>query len=209
MSGYGVPGIPGRSAGTDPNSARLDEQTLEEAAHRHEMSEEANPQAMGARNDRAGALAYIVALSGAAVFVLGCFLPFLAAADQPGGDASISLYRQNTSFGGGVSLVGELMILFGGVAIVSLVALLGIARRRSRPWAPRALAFVAATWAVQWIGFLLVYQELRSSSPLDSLGVGYWCVLAGVVVVALGAALANVPGRGGDPAALADEESSG
>ena len=205
MSGYGVPGIPGRSAGTDPNSSRLDEQTLDEAAHRHEMGEEANP----SRNDRAGSLGYIVALSGAAVFVIGCFLPFLAAAGQPGGDASISLYRQNTSFGEGASLVGELMILFGGVAIVSLVALLGIARRRSRPWAPRALVFVAATWAVQWIGFLLVYQDLRSSSPLDSLEVGYWCILVSVVVVALGAALANVPGREGDPAPLGDEESSG
>jgi hypothetical protein len=41
MSGYGVPGIPGRSSGTDSSSARLDEQKLEEAAHRHEMAEEA------------------------------------------------------------------------------------------------------------------------------------------------------------------------
>ena len=40
MSGYGVPGIPGRSSGTDRNSARLDEEKLEEAAHRHEMAEE-------------------------------------------------------------------------------------------------------------------------------------------------------------------------
>jgi hypothetical protein len=41
MSGYGVPGIPGRSSGTDPKSTRLDEDTLEEAAQRHEMAEEA------------------------------------------------------------------------------------------------------------------------------------------------------------------------
>jgi hypothetical protein len=41
MSGYGVPGIPGRSGGTDPNSARLDEQKLEAAAHRHELEDEA------------------------------------------------------------------------------------------------------------------------------------------------------------------------
>jgi hypothetical protein len=41
MSGYGVPGIPGRSSGTDRSSARLDEEKLEEAAHRHEMTEKA------------------------------------------------------------------------------------------------------------------------------------------------------------------------
>ena len=43
MSGYGVPGIPGRSAGKDVDSARLGERTLDEAARQHEMSEEANP----------------------------------------------------------------------------------------------------------------------------------------------------------------------
>ena len=44
MSGYGVPGIPGRSAGKDADSARLDERKLDEAAHQHEMSEEAKQQ---------------------------------------------------------------------------------------------------------------------------------------------------------------------
>jgi hypothetical protein len=43
---YGVPGIPGvpgpvRSVGKDVDSARLDERTLDEAARRHEMGEEA------------------------------------------------------------------------------------------------------------------------------------------------------------------------
>jgi len=43
---YGVPGIPGvpgpvRSAGKDVDSSRLDERMLDEAAHQHEMSEEA------------------------------------------------------------------------------------------------------------------------------------------------------------------------
>ena len=44
MSGYGVPGIPGRSAGKDSSSARLDEQKLEEAAHHHEQEEETEPE---------------------------------------------------------------------------------------------------------------------------------------------------------------------
>lgn len=43
MSGYGVPGIPGRSGGTDPKSSRLDEQKLEAAGHRHELEHEAKP----------------------------------------------------------------------------------------------------------------------------------------------------------------------
>ena len=43
MSGYGVPGIPGRSAGKDVSSARLDEHRLEDAAHRHELEEKAKP----------------------------------------------------------------------------------------------------------------------------------------------------------------------
>jgi len=45
MSGYGVPGIPGRSAGKDVDSARLDERKLDEAARHHEMGEEAKHEA--------------------------------------------------------------------------------------------------------------------------------------------------------------------
>ena len=44
MSGYGVPGIPGRSAGKDASSARLDEQKLEEAVHLHEQEDETKPE---------------------------------------------------------------------------------------------------------------------------------------------------------------------
>ena len=44
MSGYGVPGIPGRSAGKDVDSARLDERTLDDAARQHEMNDGAKPQ---------------------------------------------------------------------------------------------------------------------------------------------------------------------
>lgn len=44
MSGFGVPGIPARSAGKDATSARLDEPKLEEAARRHEQEVEARPE---------------------------------------------------------------------------------------------------------------------------------------------------------------------
>ena len=47
MSGYGVPGIPGRSAGMDADSARLDERKLDQAAHQHEMSEELKHEEQG------------------------------------------------------------------------------------------------------------------------------------------------------------------
>jgi hypothetical protein len=52
---YGVPGIPGvpgpvRSAGKDVDSARLDERTLDEAAHQHEMSEEAKQHEQAGRD---------------------------------------------------------------------------------------------------------------------------------------------------------------
>jgi hypothetical protein len=51
---YGVPGIPGvpglaRSAGKDVDCARLDERRLDEAAHQHELSEEAKHHEQGRR----------------------------------------------------------------------------------------------------------------------------------------------------------------
>ncbi len=143
------------------------------------------------RGDRAGVLGYVVALIGVACFVIGCSLPFLGAA-QPGSE--VSLYRLLTGSRGGVVLGGALLILFGGVAVVALVAIIGIARRGSRGWAPRALGFTSAAWAMTWIGYLLETESTRSLSPLSSREVGYWAVLAGVVVVASGAILANVAG---------------
>jgi len=42
---------------------------------------------------------------------------------------------------------------------------------------------------------------MRSRSPLRSLEVGYWCVAAGVLLVAIGAVFANLrPGEGGTSA---------
>jgi hypothetical protein len=136
---------------------------------------------------------YVVALIGVAGFVIGCFLPFLGTGGQPARAASVSLYRQLTGFADdGAYRIGELLILFGGVTVVGLVAILGAARRSARSWTARALVFVAATWAAQWIGVLLVDNAMRSRSPLNSLEAGYWCIAASVVVVAVGAILANL-----------------
>ena len=147
---------------------------------------------------------YVVALIGVACFVIGCFLPFLGTGGRPAPAGSVSLYRQLTgSSGDAIYRIGEFLILFGGITIVGLLATLGATRRSARSWTARALLFVAATWAAQWVGVLLVDNAMRSRSPLSSLEVGYWCVAAGVLLVAIGAVFANLRrGEGGTSAVL-------
>ena len=84
-------------------------------------------------------LGYLVVLAGAAGFVVSCFLPYYDLTVLSGDPRTVSLYQQLASGGAneGGSDVGALLLLFGGIASVALVAALGVAR--SGPaLAPRA-----------------------------------------------------------------------
>jgi len=136
------------------------------------------------RSDPASSLGYVVALIGTVGFVISCFVPFLATGGLSPATTPVTLYRLFTRYPGHTAYrVGGLFILFGGVAIVSLVAIIGIARPSSRAWARRTLQFVAIIWAVERVGFLLVYHTM---SPVRA---GFWCLVASVLVVVCGAVL--------------------
>jgi hypothetical protein len=138
------------------------------------------------RNEPAGALGYVVALIGAVGFVISCFIPFLAMGGLSPAATPVTLYGLFTRFPGHTAYrVGGLLILFGGVAIVSLVAIIGIARPSFRSWARRALLFVAILWAVERVGYLLVYHTM------SGVRAGFWCLVASVAVVVCGALLAE------------------
>ena len=83
---------------------------------------------MGRREtSRATVVGYLVVLLGVAGWVLGCFLPLYRIADF-GGD-SITLYRQ-VAFGSiGIKLGGALF-LFGGIAAIEVISMIGIIRHR-------------------------------------------------------------------------------
>ena len=132
---------------------------------------------------------YLIVLLGVAGWVVSCFLPLYRIPDL--GEGSISLYRQLAlGFTSGLIgiKVGSLLSLFGAVAAIGVISILGILR--PRPWGGAALAGAAIAWFLATIGMLISLGSASSLNPGMSLAVGYWslwlsaaCVSAGTVIV--------------------------
>ena len=72
-------------------------------------------------------LGYAIVLLGAALFLASCFLPYYGYEFARAG--TVSLYDQLiVAYGGGLQL-GPKLFLFGGIATVVVVALMGLRRR--------------------------------------------------------------------------------
>ena len=135
---------------------------------------------------------YAVVLLGAALFVTSCFLPYYGFA----GGRSVTLYDQLLVAQGGGLELGVILFLFGGVATVVVVTILGLTRGE-RP-SPRAfLAGAVAAWSLTWIGSLLQAATLRENVLTGrlSLEVGFWLQAVSVGVAVIGTILVGVGKR--------------
>jgi len=95
---------------------------------------------------RGFSVGYVIVLLGAALFVTGCFLPYYR---FPGGH-SLSLYDQlSLSQDGGLEL-SAILFLFGGVATVVVVAMVGLTRGE-RQSGRGFLAGAVSAWSLTWI----------------------------------------------------------
>lgn len=125
----------------------------------------------------------MIVLLGAAGFVLGSFLPYYERPTTfPRPDPTLYQQMVESIVGPGrvPEHVGALLSLFGGVALVTVISMLGL-RDAPPGWVPTTLATAVLVWSLPWIGWLLSLRALGSIAD-----VGYWCVLAGIVVMALG-----------------------
>ena len=80
-------------------------------------------------------------------------------------------------------VLGGLLSLFGGVAVISIISVLALRGAPPR-WFQGALAIAVVVWSLPWIGWLLMLWAPRF------LDIGYWSVVASIAVVAVGTALA-------------------
>ena len=129
---------------------------------------------------------YAVVLLGAALFVTTCFLPYYG---FPGA-RSISLYDQLVARDGGLEF-GAVLFLFGGVAIVLVVAIVGLTRSE-RPSGHAFLAGAVAAWSLSWIGSLLQSARLGGGSAVSgglSLEAGFWLQAVSIAVAVIGTIL--------------------
>jgi hypothetical protein len=128
---------------------------------------------------------YAVVLLGGALFVATCFLPYYG---FPEG-RSVSLYDQRLVAQDGGYELGVILFLFGGVATVLVIAIIGLTRSE-RPSGGALLAGAAAAWSLTWIGSLLQTASLRESAiGTLSLEAGFWLQAVSIGVAVIGTIL--------------------
>jgi len=130
---------------------------------------------------------YLVVLVGVAGWVVGCFLPLYRIAQL---DAErLSLVRQ-VSFGSFGARIGGILYLFGGISAIGVISILGVLRVRS--WTGVLLAGAVTTWFLVSIGVLISIGSSFGGFNTDaSLGIGYWCCWASVIVVVTGTVIVS------------------
>jgi hypothetical protein len=133
-------------------------------------------------------IGYAITLVGAALFVATCFMPYYGFQFADGG--SVSLYDQLMVGRDGVEF-GGILFLFGGVATVVIVAIVGLARgKRTTTPVYSFLAGAVAAWSLTWIGSLLQTVGLRNSDIAElSLEVGFWLQAVSIGVALIGTIL--------------------
>jgi hypothetical protein len=159
---------------------------------------------------RASVAGYLVVLVGVAGWAVGCFLPLYHIPQLPN-EVTITLYRQ-ISFGSVWTKVGGLLYLFGGISAIGVISILGVLRIRT--WTRFLLAGAMLAWFLVSIGVLIsIGGSIAGFNPGGSLGVGYWCCWASIIVVVTGTIFVLVsthredeetgldvsPAAGGDP----------
>ena len=141
------------------------------------------------RGSGTSSLGYELILLGVVAFVAGCFLPYYSMQGGPDGRFSPSLYDIETFRRGGLGTFGGILFLFAGPAALAVAGAFGIGRPRA--WTPVATVAIAIVWVLTWIGVLLAGGRLFPPEK----EVGYWFLLGGVGVVAVGAIVVGVTSR--------------
>jgi hypothetical protein len=140
------------------------------------------------RRGRGSSIGYVLVLLGAALFVTSCFLPYYGF-PFPGG-RSVSLYDQLLVVQDGGLELGAKLFLFGGVASVVVVALVGLIRGEGQS-GRGFLAGAVSAWSLTWIGSLLQSAALREGAITRglSLEVGFWLQALSIGVAVIGTIL--------------------
>src|SRR5512132_4000268 len=137
-------------------------------------------------------LGYLIVLLGAALFVTSCFLPYYGLTEGQ----SFSLYDQLLVGRGSGLELGAKLFLFGGVATVVVVALVGLIRGERQP-GRGFLAGAVSAWSLTWIGSLLQSASLREATiPRGlSLDAGFWLQALSICVAVIGTILVGFGNR--------------
>ncbi len=132
-------------------------------------------------------IGYAIALVGALLFVATCFMPYYGVR----GGGSVSQYDQLMVGEDGGLEFGAILFLFGGVATVAVVAIVGLARSKRDAGPVQFLAGAVAAWSLTWIGSLLQSANLRERTIPGTLTLemGFWLQAVSIGVAVIGTIL--------------------
>lgn len=126
---------------------------------------------------------YLIVLVGVSGWVVGCFLPLAKLGGQ-----TISLYQQ-TSFGSIWNDIGGALYLFGGIAAILVISILGVFGM-IRAGTRFLLVGAVVAWSLVSIGVLIsLAASFVGFNPGARLEVGYWCCWASLIVIVVGSAV--------------------
>jgi hypothetical protein len=174
----------GRSGPQLPHDEAAQREHLQEVEEDFRRDREADRVATGRSRRPGWRLGYLVVLVGAAGFVASCFLPYDGLTILPDGTGTVSLYERLVSLGpnDGGSDFGALLFLFGGVASVAVIAIMGATRGGLRPSAA-TMAAAVVVWSLTWIGLMIREATFGGGISLEW---GFWVQAVSIGVVVIG-----------------------
>jgi hypothetical protein len=174
----------GRSGPQLPHDELAQREHLKDVEEDLRRDQEAGRVATGRSTRPRGRLGYLVVVVGAAGFVASCFLPYNGLTILPDRSRTISLYEQLVSLGpnDGGSDFGALLFLFGGVASVAVIAVMGAARGGLPPSAA-SMAAAVVVWSLTWIGLMIREATFGGGISLEW---GFWVQASSIGVVVIG-----------------------
>ena len=132
---------------------------------------------------RGSILGYVVVLLGVAGWVAGSFLPvYRFGEDHSNG------YRLYEPILGSLPLlhrIGQVMYLYGVVVAILMICVVGIRSRSARRWVEGALVGSVLVWTLVSSSLFLTIAS-NGLTPDFAIGIGFWCLLASVVVMVAG-----------------------
>jgi hypothetical protein len=134
---------------------------------------------------------YIVVLLGVAGWVAGCFLPLY----QFGLSVSAT-YRLSEPVlhrGPILARIGNALYLFGTVAAILVICVLGMRSRSIRT--EGALVGAVLVWTLVTASIFLSITYSSGTGSNFSKGIGYWCLLVSAILVVVGTVMVVVAAR--------------
>ncbi len=148
------------------------------------------------RSPRPLKVGYVIVLLGIAGWVVGSSLPLYGFGENP--STSYHLYEPVTQATPILYKIGNVLYLYGVVAAIMVICVVGMSGRSARRWIEGALVGAVVVWTLVSSDLFLTIASSSGQPSGFSLGIGYWCLLASVVILVTGTVMVVISARRAD-----------